>query len=313
MAILPLGSSRNSNGDSQFWLARVIENISLAIHSPRFTSTSANGAPIHFETIDVYAKKTGAQTVSAGMHILVIVLLLLFAVYAPNPRNPRLATALGPSHSLLPYHPPVQDASRGSLGKRGGGGDEEQEPARVGNFAPFSSMPLAPPRLNRNPDETMPVPPAILDPNAPVSVNTETNLGIPWMKTDSDSAGPGKGHTIGAANGTSMGDSDGDGEGVGDDTGPYGPASSQVTCLYCPQPPYTDEARKVKLQGKVLLRVLVGTDGRARRIQVLQGLGLGLEERTVETVKGWKFSPARGANKQAIPAWVTIETRFQLL
>ncbi|HTQ95735.1 MAG TPA: energy transducer TonB [Candidatus Acidoferrum sp.] len=313
MAILPLGSSGNSNGDPQSWLSRVAENISLVIHSPRFHSTSANGAPIHFDAIELSAKKSGAQTVSAGMHVIVIVLFVLFAVYAPKPRNVRLATALGPSHSLPPYYPPVQDTNTGSLRKRGGSGDEEQAPAKAGNFAPFSSMPLAPPRLNRNLDVPMPVPPAILDPNAAASVNTETNLGIPWMKTDTDSAGPGKGHNIGAGKGNSMGDSDGDGEGAGDDPGQYGPASSQVTCLYCPQPPYTDEARKVKLQGKVLIRVLVGTDGRAQRIQVLQGLGLGLEERTVETVKGWKFSPARGANKQAIPAWVTIETRFQLL
>jgi periplasmic protein TonB len=133
------------------------------------------------------------------------------------------------------------------------------------------------------------------------------------MKTDSDSAGPGRGHTFGAGKGNSMGDRDGNGEGQGQDPGLYGPATSEVTCLYCPQPPYTDEARKVKLQGKVLIRVLVETDGRARRIQILEGLGLGLEERTVETVKGWKFSPARDANRHAIPAWVTIETRFQLL
>jgi protein TonB len=82
--------------------------------------------------------------------------------------------------------------------------------------------------------------------------------------------------------------------------------------VYCPQPGYTEEARKAKLQGKLLLQVLVGADGRARRVRILQGLGMGLDEQAAETVRGWRFSPARDARKHPVATWVTIETRFQL-
>ena len=70
-------------------------------------------------------------------------------------------------------------------------------------------------------------------------------------------------------------------------------------CNVCPYPIYTDEARHVKMQGTVTLRVLVGADGRASEIRVVRGVGYGLEERAVETVRGWKFTPARDARAAA--------------
>jgi len=79
-----------------------------------------------------------------------------------------------------------------------------------------------------------------------------------------------------------------------------------------PEPGYTEEARKAKLQGKLLLEVLVGTDGKAMRIRILKGLGMGLDERALDTVRAWRFSPGRDALKHPVPVWVTIETHFQL-
>ena len=83
-------------------------------------------------------------------------------------------------------------------------------------------------------------------------------------------------------------------------------------CDVCPNPIYTDEARHVKMQGTVTLRVLVGTDGRATEIRVMRGVGYGLEERAAETVRGWKFTPAHDAARRPVAVWVTIETVFRL-
>jgi protein TonB len=66
------------------------------------------------------------------------------------------------------------------------------------------------------------------------------------------------------------------------------------------------------MQGTVTLRVLVGTDGRASEIRVIRGVGYGLEERAVQTVRGWKFTPARDAARRPIAVWVTIEAVFRL-
>ena len=83
-------------------------------------------------------------------------------------------------------------------------------------------------------------------------------------------------------------------------------------CNVCPYPVYTDEARQVKMQGTVTLRVLVDADGKASEIRVARGVGYGLEERALQTVRGWKFKPARDAGRRAVPAWVTIEVVFRL-
>jgi protein TonB len=132
------------------------------------------------------------------------------------------------------------------------------------------------------------------------------------MKEFTDSPGPGKSGTIGSSDGDTMGDStDGPG-GRGISQLQYQPGTTQVSCAYCPDPQYTDEAREAKLQGTVTLQVLVGADGRAAQIRLVRGIGLGLDDRAVQSVGGWKFIPARDAAHRAIPSWVTIEAIFRL-
>jgi protein TonB len=92
----------------------------------------------------------------------------------------------------------------------------------------------------------------------------------------------------------------------------YQPGTTQASCAYCPDPQYTDEAREAKLQGTVTLQVLVGADGRAAQIRLVRGIGLGLDDRAVQSVRGWKFIPARDASRRPIPSWVTIEAIFRL-
>ena len=44
----------------------------------------------------------------------------------------------------------------------------------------------------------------------------------------------------------------------------------------------------------------------------MRGVGYGLEERAVETVRGWKFTPAHDAARRSVAVWVTIEAVFRL-
>jgi periplasmic protein TonB len=90
-----------------------------------------------------------------------------------------------------------------------------------------------------------------------------------------------------------MGNGPGDGSGWGEGSQPYARATTQVVCLRCPDPLYSDEARKAKMQGQVTMRVLVGADGHARDIQVTRGIGLGLDENAVRAVRGGNLFPQR--------------------
>jgi TonB family protein len=75
-------------------------------------------------------------------------------------------------------------------------------------------------------------------------------------------------------------------------------------------PEYTAEARLAKLEGSVLLSLVVGADGKPRDIQVARPLGLGLDERAVENVRAWQFRPGTKAGT-AVAVRVNEEVFFR--
>src|SRR5262249_40199850 len=94
--------------------------------------------------------------------------------------------------------------------------------------------------------------------------------------------------------------------------GPYVRGVYAVRCLYCPDPEYTDEARKEKLQGTVTLQGLVRADGRGGQVKIVRGIGLGLGESAIRRGGSWEFEPARDAARNPIAQWVTVETTYRL-
>jgi len=82
--------------------------------------------------------------------------------------------------------------------------------------------------------------------------------------------------------------------------------------VYKLEPEYSDEARAAKFQGTVTVYVEIGPDGIARNARILQGLGLGLDEKALDAINQWKFKPGM---KDGAPVTVaaTIEVNFRLL
>ncbi|HWN74548.1 MAG TPA: energy transducer TonB [Candidatus Udaeobacter sp.] len=309
---VPQFSSRNSE-DSVSWRRRVLENLRVAVSIPHSRLHPANHAAAAFSAVETSTRYGSAQTISAFTHVAILAGLFLLLA-STNPKVAGLPPILlgGLKHPPRFFPPPDLKTGLPSLGTLGGGSSKDSEPARTGNLAPPSSMPLARPRLMHSERIDLPVPPAVFDQNAPSTVQIVTGLGLPWANKDTNSAGADGGDGIGNHPGDGMGVDDGNGAGAGDTSGNYANVVSQAACLHCPEPPYTDEARKAKLQGNVTLRVLIGADGRAARIQLVKGLGLGLDEQALQAVRSWRFVPARDAHRQPVPTWATIETRFQL-
>jgi TonB family protein len=84
------------------------------------------------------------------------------------------------------------------------------------------------------------------------------------------------------------------------------------TCVHCPIPNYSEEARAAKYQGTVVLRVVITTEGVATNIVVMKGPGNGLEEKAIEAVRSWRFRPAVGADGHPVATMVPIEVTFRL-
>jgi TonB family protein len=77
-------------------------------------------------------------------------------------------------------------------------------------------------------------------------------------------------------------------------------------------PEYSEEARKAKYSGAVVLSIVVNTDGRAGNIKVVRSLGMGLDEKAIEAVERWRFRPGTN-NGIAVRVRAQIEVNFRLL
>jgi len=88
-------------------------------------------------------------------------------------------------------------------------------------------------------------------------------------------------------------------------------ATTPVEILAKPKPNYTDEGRKLKVEGEVRLEVLFTATGEVQVIRVLQGLGHGLDEQAVRAAQQIKFKPAQHEGK-AVDSRATLHIVFQL-
>ncbi|TMQ60353.1 MAG: TonB family protein [Candidatus Eisenbacteria bacterium] len=111
-----------------------------------------------------------------------------------------------------------------------------------------------------------------------------------------------------------------EGEG-GINKGPPRPASPEVLPAFravdsppelidAPKPAYPDWAKDAGVEGRVLLRVLVGTDGHPRKVIVAGGLRA-LGEDAVKAVMGWTFHPGL-SNGNPVEVWVEVPVLYRL-
>ena len=84
------------------------------------------------------------------------------------------------------------------------------------------------------------------------------------------------------------------------------------TLLQRIEPEYSEEARKAKFQGVVVLYCEVTERGVCQNLKVVRALGLGLDEKAIEAVKKWKFNPGRKDGKPVTVA-ARIDVSFRLL
>ncbi|HEV2425713.1 MAG TPA: TonB family protein [Terriglobia bacterium] len=89
------------------------------------------------------------------------------------------------------------------------------------------------------------------------------------------------------------------------------PAYDPVEITSKPDPVYTAEARKLHIQGEVLLRVLFTASGRLEILGVSRGLGHGLDQAAIQAAQQIQFKPAR-RNGQPVDTSATLHIVFQL-
>ena len=297
------------------------QNLRDLISPPKLPPLKVTSQPVRVKDIWSKDKAFGpSQAIALAVHIGITLLIFSPFLYSvvtkatANPVNNKLVTPIQLS-DYTPKLPPGKDKAGGG----GGGGERNPLPATRGKAPKFSLNQIAPPmvhpKVDSNIQATLLGPPDLKIP----SPNMD-NYGDPLSKLMNDSGGPGGGSGIGSGTGTGIGSGEGGGlgpgSGGGTGGGAYRPGVNGVgypSCVYCPDPKYSEEARKAKYQGTVVLQAVITPDGRATEIQVVKGPGLGLEEKAVEAVKQWRFKPANGPGGKPVPVTVPIEVTFRLL
>lgn len=94
-------------------------------------------------------------------------------------------------------------------------------------------------------------------------------------------------------------------------TEPAKPAMTPVEVLQKPVPTYTDEARKLHIEGEVLLEVQFGASGRLHVLRVVRGLGHGLDEAAVAAAEKIHYKPAMRQG-QPVDSTATLHIVFQI-
>jgi TonB family protein len=81
--------------------------------------------------------------------------------------------------------------------------------------------------------------------------------------------------------------------------------------IYKVDPEYTDDAHDAKIQGTVVLSVVVGADGLAHDVSITRSLDPGLDRNAAVVIQQWRFAPAT-RNGEPVAVRATIEINFKL-
>jgi hypothetical protein len=169
------------------------------------------------------------------------------------------------------------------MGGGGGGGDVSKIQAPKGKLPKVDMNQITPPAIVvRNEKPKLPVEASIMaPPTVKLPNNTMPTIGDPLSKVVGPASngtgvgggiGEGKGGGLGVGTGRGLGP----GEGMGFGGGPYrvGGGVQAPRPIDTPDPEYSEEARKAKYQGVVVLWLVVGPDGRPKNIKVERPLGI---------------------------------------
>ena len=86
---------------------------------------------------------------------------------------------------------------------------------------------------------------------------------------------------------------------------------SAPKAVFSPDPEYSEEARKAKYQGTCLLDLVVDANGHPTNIKVISALGMGLDEKAMESVRNWKFEPGQ-KDGHPVAVEIAVEVDFHL-
>jgi len=294
------------------WFISLYHNLHDLIRPEILPPLEITSKPVAVKSIwGLYGKDPKSWMISTGFQVALVALLMIgFTNKVVQEKIKEKFDMIDPN--IEPYKPPAPKEAGGG----GGGGAREIAPVSKGQAPKPSPKQFTPPQIVQE-QPKLPMTPTL---NIPIELpqNNLPNWGDPLAKLSNLSNGTGFGGGMGSGSGGGLGSGKGNGFGPGEGGGigggvyRVGGGVSQPALIYKVDPEYSEEARKAKYSGTVMLSVIVDAEGKARDIHVVKSLGMGLDEKAIEAVEKWKFKPGMKGG-QAVNVRATIEVNFRLL
>jgi protein TonB len=259
--------------------------------------------PLHLESkpiavVDRMAFKRNPA--STAMAIAIYAVLILIIAYV---QRHHLVNFADKALKLTELEaPPPVPPKKDLMG--GGGGQKGPTPVSKGNLPKIVEQKIILPKIETPPVPTIDLPKDLKMPTVPLA-----NLGDPNSPRVGMSMGNGNGTGIGSGTGGGLGP--GSGGLTGGGVRHIGGGVLPPVVIYQVEPEFSEEARKAKFAGNVLVALYVDTLGRPVNVHIIRGVGMGLDEKAVEAVKQYKFKPAM-ENGKPVLVDLNIEVNFQI-
>ncbi|HVW11856.1 MAG TPA: TonB family protein [Bryobacteraceae bacterium] len=280
------------------WYRTIVANVRDFIRPEKLPPVELTSKPV--EVKDIWGAGTSRKALASSVVLqgaLVASLLLLGT-------NEQVRKAI--TNVVLVAPPPVTKPMA-EIKHAGGGGQRSPLPPLK------AELPKPAPRAFTPPLVTIQHPALTMDPSLVAAPDAWASpvgaIGNP-LGVIGGGGGLGSGGGIGNGRGTGIGDGRGASFGSGVYTVGSGVTAPELVSKV--EPEYSEEARKAKYGGSVMLSIIVNTDGKAEDIRVVKSLGMGLDEKAVEAVQKWVFKPGRS---KGVPVKVRaqVEVNFRLL
>ena len=296
------------------------QNLKELIHPKVLPPLVLTSKPVPVEELWglYHGKEKQAGVMSVLIHVGVVALLLIVGT---NKRVQQVVkdNVLIFAPDLKPFEP-ANAPKKKAMGGGGGGGDRSPTPASKGKLPKIAPRQFVPPEaVVRVQDPKLVMEPTlVIQPDANLPKVNMAQLGDPLSKYGIASNGTGANGGIGSGSGGGVGSGRGNGFGpgsggnVGGGVYRIGGGVSAPLPLLKIDPDYSEEARKAKFQGTVVLSIVVDDKGNPRDIKVVRPLGLGLDQKAIEAVEKWRFRPGM-KDGRPVAVSATIEVNFRLL
>jgi len=305
------------DAEGSVW-ASLVENLRDVFRPAKLPPLELTSTPVPVP--DLLAEKRGplSSSLSIGTHVLIIALIIGLFLWGRMHPQPKIKQAVLTPIDIAPFIP-VAPPKATLAGGGGGGGNHDIVPPIKGRLPKMAKVQVTPPQVLRVEHPKIPLEPTIVMPQQMKLPDTNMpNLGIPQstnvtLASQGSGAGSGFGSGHGGGMGSGGGGGVGPGSGGGTGGGPYHPGGGISTpkIIYSVDPEFSDEARRAKYQGVVVISLIVDAQGNPQHVRVVRQLGMGLDEKAVEAVKQYKFKPALMQGKP-VPVEINIEVNFQL-